>query len=616
MSRQQKRALQARRAERREDFMWQRSIKQQDARLDAIDRDERDAEREWEKLSEKVAAIESRARQDIDRAVAEIQRQATAEERRVLSMPLTRYTGAGFNRPATWVWHTGASMPDGLARRVGIESREGGPLLVLRAGGGVAETDLAPSVLRAEMPELVSDPSFIGWSDQVQALLPEVAQRYSILELLRNDDWLAHLLESAGITSSSTSVESVQGVYGIVERKVTTTVVPSLSDVRVTRTGLRLVFGHQPGRSAKDWNSKGDALRAGLKAHGLDASNMRISDGDGGVVVLDCNDVDPFAQPLPAVIHPYDVERGKSYVGQSSDGSDVWVTWKNNACAICAGMQGGGKTASMLPVLAGLAGHAEIHLLDGNASGEWAPISPLCATYDDSGEITALGDLIEELIPVSRDRLRKITDRTGEINFWDVPAARREALGLFPIIVAIEEAPQYLSKNQMSKEDKASAERNMTMVGKAVKLFRKSGITVLLIVQKPTDSEIPTIIRDMAGWRLCFRLDSDVAAATVLGDAAYSEPKPTSIPPGKPGRFVGRVDTRGSILGQAVYVPVAEIRAALADSKPVPDQRHTQKVPSRPTAPESADEPRTAVTPPAVEQDESTGSTGVEGFSL
>lgn len=616
MSRQQRRALAARRAEKREDYLWQRGIRMQDARLDALDRDADAAEREYEKLSEKVAAIELKARQDIDRAVAEIQRQATAEERRVLSTPLTRYSGGGHGRPAMWVWHTKAGMPAGLARRVGIGGSEGGPLLVLRAGGGVAESDLAPRVIASELPELAHDAGFIGWSDQTISLLPEVAARYGVLELLRNDDWLAHLLESAGITSSSTTTESVQGQYGVSERKITTTVVPSLSDVRVTRTGLRMTFEHQPGKSAKDWNGKGDALRAGLKAAGLNADNMRISDGDGGVVVLDMNDVDPFAQPLPAVIHPYDVERGKSYVGQSADGGEVWVTWKNNACAIVAGMQGGGKTASMLPVLAGLAGHAELHLLDGNASGEWAPIAPLCATYDDTGEIEALGDLIESLIPVSRDRLRKITDATGEINFWDVPATRREGLGLYPIVVAIEEAPQYLSKNQMSKDDKASAERNMTLVGKAVKLFRKAGITVLLIVQKPTDSEIPTIIRDMAGWRLCFRLDSDVAAATVLGDAAYTEPKPTSIPPGKPGRFVGRVDTRGSVLGQAVYVPVKDIRAALADAAPVPDQRGIRKVVSRPTAPEPADEPEKAVTPPAVEADEKTEKTGVEGFSL
>lgn len=617
MSRQQRRALQARRAEKREDYLWQRSIRMQDARLDALDRDADQAEKEYERLGERLGAIELKARADIDRAVADIVRQATAEERRVLSTPLTRYSGAGFNRPPLWVWHAKASMPAGLARRVGIESRDGGPLLVLRAGGGVAEADLAPSVIRAEMPELASDPSFVGWSDGIQTLLPEVAARYSVLEKLRSDDWLAALLESAGITSSSTTSETVPGVYGVVERKVTTTVVPSLTDVRVTRTGLRLVFGHQPGRSAKDWNTRADALRAGLKAHGLDADNMRISDGDGGTVVLHLNDVDSLADPLPSEIHAYDPESGRSYLGKAADGTDVYLTLKNNSCVIVGGMQGGGKTAALLPVLTGMAGHAELHVLDGGASGEWDVLRPICASYDDTGDIERCGELMSELLEMRGDRMARVA-RVGDgaNNFWDIPATRREAAGLFPIVVVLEEAPQYMAKAQDTTEEKKAAEANRGRVGKVVKLLRKAGVTVFIVAQKPTGDEVPTTARDMGSQRLCFRLDSEIAAATVLGDAAYVEPKPTSIPAGRPGRFVARVDARGSILGQAVYVPVSDIRAALADSKPVPDQRGIQKVVSRPTAPELVEEPELAVTPPAVEQDEKAKAIGEGGLRL
>ncbi|MBN7463747.1 hypothetical protein I3U64_26815, partial [Mycobacteroides abscessus subsp. abscessus] len=326
MSRQQKRAAMARRAERREDFMWQRGIRMADSRLDALDRDQDQAEKEYEKLGDRLGQIELKARADIDRALADIVRQATSEERRVLSTPVARYTGAGFERPATWVWHVKAAMPAPLARRVGIGGSEGGPLLVLRPGGGVAEGDLAPSVLRAEMPELAGDPAFVGWSDQVLALLPEVAARYSMLERLRDDDWLARLLESAGITSSTTAVESVTGTYGVVERRVTTTTVPSLSDVRITRTGLRLTFGHQPGRSARDWNSKLDGLKSGLKAVGLDADNMRISDGDGGSVVLHTNDIDPFSGTVPES-GTFDAERGRSLLGITESGEECWITW-------------------------------------------------------------------------------------------------------------------------------------------------------------------------------------------------------------------------------------------------------------------------------------------------
>ncbi|TDH23655.1 MULTISPECIES: hypothetical protein [Mycobacteroides] len=617
MSRQQKRALAARRAERREDFMWQRSIRQSDAALDAIERDQDQAEKEYERLSEKLASIESRMGQDIEKALSEITRQATSEERRVLSTPLVRYTGAGFNRPPLWVWHVKAGMPVGLARRVGFESRDGGPLLVLREGGGVAESDLAPSVIRAEMPELSGDASFIGWADQVAALLPEVAQRYAVLELLRNDDWLSALLESAGVTVSSTTTESVQGVYSVVERKVTTTIVPTVQDVRITRTGLRIVFGHQPGKSAKDWVSKLDALRAGLKNAGLDASNLTVSDGQDGSVVLSLNDIDPLADPLPSEIHTYDPESARSYLGRSADGDGVYLTLKNNSCVIVGGMQGGGKTASLLPVLTGMAGHVELHVLDGGASGEWYVLRPICATYDDSGDIERCGELMSELLEMRGERMARVARvGNGANNFWDIPATRREAAGLFPIVVVLEEAPQYMAKAQDTTEEKKAAEANRGRVGKVVKLLRKAGVTVFVVAQKPTGDEVPTTARDMGSQRLCFRLDSDVAAATVLGDAAYVEPKPTSIPAGKPGRFVARVDSRGSVLGQAVYVPVSDIRSALADSKPVPDQRGIRKVVSRPTAVELVEEPERAVTPPVVERDEETGSTGVEGFSL
>lgn len=617
MTRQQRRALQARRAERREDFMWQRGIRQADARLDAIERDERDAEKEYEKLGERLAAIESRMRSDAEKALAEIQRQASAEERRVLSAPLSRYSGAGFNRPATWVWHCKASMPSGLAQRVGIEVRDGGPLLVLRQGGGVAESDLAPAVIADEMPELVGDPAFVGWTDGVITLLPEVAQRYAALERLRDDTWLSALLESAGLTVSSTITESVQGVYSVVERKVTTTIVPSLTDVRVTRTGLRFTFAHQPGRSARDWSSKVDALRAGLKAAGLDADNLKISDGDGGTVILHLNDVDSLADPLPSEIHAYDPESGRSYLGRSADGDGVYLTLKNNSCVIVGGMQGGGKTASLIPVLTGMAGHVELHILDGGASGEWDVLRPICASYDDSGDIERCGELMSDLLDMRSDRMAQVAHvGNGANNFWDIPATRREAAGLFPIVVVLEEAPQYMAKAQDTTDEKKAAEANRGRVGKVVKLLRKAGVTVFIVAQKPTGDEVPTTARDMGSQRLCFRLDSEIAAATVLGDAAYVEPKPTSIPAGRPGRFVARVDSRGSVLGQAVYVPIQEIHSALADSAPVPDQRGIRKVPSRPTAPERDEEPDTPVTPPLREADEGIETTGVEGFSL
>ncbi|WP_131806440.1 hypothetical protein [Mycobacteroides abscessus] len=623
MSRQQRRALAARRAEKREDYLWQRGIRMQDARLDALDRDERDAEREYEKLSERLGAIELKARADIDRAVAEIQRQATAEERRVLSTPLTRYTGAGFNRPATWVWHTGASMPDGLARRVGIESREGGPLLVLRAGGGVAESDLAPSVLRAELPELVSDPSFVGWSDGVMTLLPDVARRYSILERLRDDDWLSALLESAGITSSSTSVESVQGVYGIVERKVTTTVVPSLSDVRVTRTGLRLTFAHQPGRSARDWNARIDSLRAGLKAAGLDAGNLRIADGEGGTVVLHTNDVDPFSGTSPES-GQFDAERGRSLLGITESGEECWITWSGSSGLVVGGVPGSGKTASLLPVFSGMTGQCELHVFDGKSGFDLHPLRHISSTYDRSGDISAPLETLRKLDQLRTARAEALYESVGANNFWNLSQAQRDQLGVKPVFCVLDECQTWLDQSGMDKEEKGSADEVRKLVRTLVQKGRSAGIIVVLTTQKPDSTSIPTVIRDNAALKICFRVSTPEQAITVLGRQSPGAPDPTEILMSAKGRGVMETEGLGIVLFQAGYKSPAELDDELAQHQPVEDQSRvaarllgkTQKVVSRPTVPEPVALPEIPVTPPVREADEETKMTGNGGLRL
>lgn len=601
MTRDARRALLARKQERREEFFFQRDIKMADANSLAVLKDAEKADIEREKLAEKLESIAARAALDAQRAVGERDKLWAAEEKRILTQARIVRTGGSCGVGPIWLTHWRAALPATLAARLGVSSNDTGPVFALRPGGGISESDVISQVVRQEAPEFAGDPVFVGWADGVESLLPDIARRYAVLELVRDDAWLSKLLEAAGVTKPQSRPEPVQGEYGVYERQVTVVDVPSLVAASVERSGLKLVFAHQAGRSAKDWASKLDALRAAFGHSGVSASNLRVSDSADGRIVLDFNDTDPLDEALPSVITPYDVTRGRSYVGQAADGSDVWITLHNNACGLVAGMQGGGKTASLMPVLAGMAGHVELHLLDGAGSGEWSALEPLCATYDDSAEIGALGDLLESLIPVARERVRRVTSATGHINFWDVPASEREKLGLFPVLVVIEEAPQYLSEGQADKDSKAAAQRNGALTGKAVKVMRKAGISLVLIAQKPTDKEIPSIIRDNAGWRLAFRLDSDIAAATVLGDAAYSEPKPTSIPPGKPGRFVGRVDTRGSVLGQAVYVPISDIRSALAGAAPVPDQRAMFATPAATAETESGTRDVTALSEPTPE---------------
>lgn len=608
MSGQQRRASAYRRREAREEHLWKRDIGLADKRMDALERDQEKAALEYEKSAEKLATIELKARQDTEKALADIARQATAEEKRILSQPLTRYSGAGHGQPPLWVWHVKSPMPAELAQRVGISWGGGdGPLLVLRPGGGVSETDLAPSVIRSEMPEIAQDAGFIGWADQVRALLPEVAARYSILERLRDDDWLAHLLESAGITSSSTSIESVQGQYGVVDRKVTTTTVPSLCDVRVTCTGLRLVFAHQPGRSARDWNGKLDALKSGLNANGLVADNLKISDGAGGSVVLHMNDRDPF-EGVEVRSGDWDDDRFRSLLGIDSTGNPVWITWRGSSGMVVGGVPGSGKTASMLPSFAGMAGHAELHVFDGKAQRDLHPLRHIARTYDRSGDLDAPLETLRNLEKLRVMRGDALYESLKADNFWNVARADRERLGIKPVFVILDEAQVWLTMPS-DKEKKMFVAEARELVETLIRKGRSAGIVVVLTTQKPSAASIPTDLRDNAALKLCFKVTTPEMAVTVLGQQASDAPSPTDIPRSAHGRFVMETEGMGIVLGQAGYRTSSELEVMLSGREPVEEQfavaarllGKSQKVVSRPTAPEA---------------DEGTGNIGVEGFSL
>ncbi|WP_100458569.1 hypothetical protein [Mycobacteroides abscessus] len=414
-------------------------------------------------------------------------------------------------------------------------------------------------------------------AETARALFAEVERDYgSLLSQLRNESWWDSLCDAAGVTlTRDGKPRPWTGRYASGVQKVTLVHSPTIIAVRVAADGLRIKVKARIGDSPAKWGTpaKLDLLRSALMAQGAPARDLTVSSDNGGNIILRFRDRDPLAEPLPQVIHPYDEERGRSYVGQAEDGSDVFVTWKNNASALVAGMQGSGKTASLMPMVAGLAGKVELHIVDCGSSGEWEIFAPVCKTYDDSGDLAAVERVMQYALDSAKERMASVR-RTGHINFWDASLTERRSVRLQHMVIIVEEAPVALSSGQTTAGDREQAEKNMSLAGRAVKTVRKAGITIIFVAQKPAATEIPSIVRDMCGQRLCFRLDSDTAAQTALGDAAFTEPKPTSIPAGTAGRFVGRVDTRGSVLAQAVYVPIDGIRehinAVKRTAPPVP----------------------------------------------
>lgn len=300
-SRDARRAALARRQEQaHRDLMRRQEAAHRDLLRDA---DLADAERE--RTAEKVRTLMARAQADADRARGEVGKRYSAEERRLLGAPITRYTGATRGLASGLVvWHWKAVCPPALAARLGVQRADAGPLAVLRPGGGLTETDSAPDVFASLDASLLDSADFMDWAGVVAELWHgDVTERYGILGKLRDDTWFARLAESAGIADPQTKPETLAGRYGPVERKVTTVQIPSIQSVEVGQDGLEIHFEHAPSASATKWAGKLDLLRNGFRAQGMDSSNLRLTDSSDGGVRMHFDDA-PSSFPAAVCIEP------------------------------------------------------------------------------------------------------------------------------------------------------------------------------------------------------------------------------------------------------------------------------------------------------------------------
>ncbi len=355
VSRDARRAALHRKHERIEELFLQRDIKVHDANSLAAIKDREKADIERERLGEKLESIAQRASVDAARVVAERDKLWGAEEKRILTQPRTVRTGGSAGIGPFWLGHWRAVLPSTLATRLGVSSSDAGPVFALRPGGGISEGDVISAVVRQEAPELSVDPAFVAWADGVESLIPDIARRYAVLERVRDDRWLARLLEASGVTSTETRVEQILGEYATYERKLTAVDVPALVAAEIDESGLVLRFAHRTGDSADKWSKGLAALRSGFSAAGMKAENLRVLDGALGSIELrfeDAPDVFPRAlapEPPSAVVASTEAAIARYHAAEWVMGVDArgrWLTYPlaDHPHAFVVGGTGGGKS--------------------------------------------------------------------------------------------------------------------------------------------------------------------------------------------------------------------------------------------------------------------------------
>ena len=460
---------------------------------------------------------------------------------------------------------------------------------VLHPDAPAPQVRSGPAELLRSRGDRRDDEAWMKRGAKVQREWKEVSELYSgLLTKLRDTDWWTELCTDAGVNKVKTDDVPWRGELASGTKKVTTITVPTIAQIAVARDGLRITLEHRHGDSAKAWQAKLDAVRASFKAAGARAGRMKIVETRSGKIQIRLRDIDPLAEPLPQVITEYDHENGRCYLGKSEDGADLHVTVKNNAFVLVGGQQGSGKTAALKPLVAAMAPHVSLHIIDCDATGQWEMYKSHCDSYVEMEKLTDFSDLMYNLLDQAEQVKKRVLAR-GYTSFWDIPASVRRAEGFKETIIVSEETPRATRKKMDTAALTKQAELNRMLLSRLVETLRKWGFTIFLVAQKPTDETTPTAARDMAGQRICFKMDSLAPAVAVLGDKAGDEPRPMDISASTKGRFVAQLGGTTNVLGQAVYVPDDTIKEYLA-ANPSKHRVNLSRTDQRP-APE-AESPR------------------------
>lgn len=233
-------------------------------------------------------------------------------------------------------------------------------------------------------------------------------------------------------------------------------------------------------------------------------------------------------------------------------GNDYYVSFSEVAGAVIMGQPGSGKTASALVFLSPIAASEDtiFDLIDCKGGADWNTISAGvdnhirgAYTREDLERIT---EYLKELEEDMNDRIKNMENRLGYSSFWDkdLTAEDRRKAGVKYRMLVVDECQDLFGKSGtrgMDKDISAMYSDIETRLINLVKKGRSSGITVVFITQKPTQSSLPTDIRDNCAIRISFKVNAPGLVNLFFGlegGVPAGQPSPVNIPKKRQGGAV------------------------------------------------------------------------------
>ncbi|MGW7367982.1 FtsK/SpoIIIE domain-containing protein [Streptomyces sp. NPDC054841] len=226
----------------------------------------------------------------------------------------------------------------------------------------------------------------------------------------------------------------------------------------------------------------------------------------------------PFSRLFPAPTRQEIEAFAGVPLGHDVTGRLAGVPTFDKASLLIGGMTQMGKTTlvnGLITCLLIAYGEFDLYLLDGKLCG-LTKFEKLAVHYEASDDPAVLEDMLDELNARVDGRYVKLQNAIR---------ARQQAPVFKPVFFIIDEAADFYTHNgtNESKEQVRRVEdKSRSLVAKSL----ESGISTVMLTQRPAKDAIPVKVRDQFLYRMCLYVASEGSAKVALGDSYFDTMTP------------------------------------------------------------------------------------------
>ncbi|WP_030125708.1 FtsK/SpoIIIE domain-containing protein [[Kitasatospora] papulosa] len=287
-----------------------------------------------------------------------------------------------------------------------------------------------------------------------------------------------------------------------------------------------------PGRTSEDVGKQIGSIASmfGVTRLHLKLETSRKSERHVRLLVLK---EPPFSRPFPAPTRQEIADFAGVPMGHDVTGKLVGVPTFDKASLLVGGMTQTGKTTLVNGIITCLLiayGDFDLYLLDGKLCG-LTEFQKVAVRYEASDDPAVLGSMLDELNARVDDRYTKMQEAKRN---------RQPAPVFKPVFFIIDEAADFYVDDG-SKESQETVRHNEDKSRKLVSKSLESGISTIMMTQRPSNDAIPVKVRDQFLYRLCLYVAAKGTAKVALGDSYFETVAPIHpalLDPKIPGQAV------------------------------------------------------------------------------